>query len=341
MVKALEATETDKGSQSPLNGHWTAVSVVLAVAIGLASLLFFLTPAEIEGSFVHVNVRSMALSLGFFLLGCMLAAERWRACLNFRGGRAASFHSMGVALAGNLLIPGRLGEPLRVFVLARLGVGPEYGTSALVQERLGDQMMRVVFVAMAVLLTGVTSGSKLGPRLWAVSAVTAAAFAAASLVINRRVPLSSKLGRWLGRLPKLEAETASGYVLRTLDDLAESWSHSGSRKAILWGFLTWAAFTVHTVFILECFFDTNVLAMALMVMAVAPVTAPTHPGLYHGLCLAALMMVGAARVPGLQAAVVLHMVQMVVLTLWGTVSWNVLQAGVPDGSGPTASPAAK
>lgn len=310
--------------------------MVLAIAIGLASLLFFLTPAEIEGAFVHVKARSMGLSLLFFLLGCLLAAERWRACLNFRGGRGACFHSMGVALAGNLLIPGRLGEPLRVFVLARLGVSPEYGTSALVQERLGDQMMRVVFVALAVLVSGVTSGAKLGPRLWAVSAVTAAAFAVASLLINRRIPLSARLGRWLGRLPKLEAEAVAGYVLRTLDDLAESWSHSGSRKAILWGFLTWAAFTVHTMYILECFFDSNVLAMALMVMAVAPVTAPTHPGLYHGLCLAALMMVGADRVLGLQAAVVLHMVQMVVLTLWGTISWNVLQAGANRPSAPSA-----
>ena len=59
-------------------------------------------------------------------------------------------------------------------------------------------------------------------------------------------------------------------------------------------------------------------------MALSPATAPTQPGLFHGMALGALIILGVDKVPALQAAVVLHMVQMVVFTVWGVASWFAL-----------------
>lgn len=272
-----------------------------------------------------VTPTALCYSIVFFILGCGLSVERWRACLNFRARWWESFHTLGVANASNIFIPGRLGEALRVFLLARRGVGAEYGTSGLIQERLGDQMLRVVFVAAVILMTGMSSGKSLGSRMWAVSTATTAAFAALALVIRHRGDVSREAGRWIGKLPRLNPEMVTSYVERTLDDLAHSWEHPGSKKAVLWGLLAWLAFTVHTMYLLEPFFGRDTLAMSLLIMALTPATAPTHPGVYHGLCLAALGMLGAARTPALQAAVVLHMIQMVVFTVWGLLGWSVLQ----------------
>ena len=134
------------------------LSVVAAVVLGMSSLLIFLTPQEITDAFWHLDLRNFGLSLGLFLLGCLVTAERWRACLSYRATRSQAFHTMGICHAGNLLIPGRIGEPLRVFLLAELDVPAEYGTSGVVQERLADQLLRVLFIAAAIVLAGVGGG---------------------------------------------------------------------------------------------------------------------------------------------------------------------------------------
>lgn len=325
MEDAKISDSTAGGHHSPLKGHWTAVTVALALLAGTASLLIFLTPAEIRDSFAVMNPTALSYSMVFFFLGLILSVERWRACLNYRGTWWESFHTLGVASAGNIFIPGRIGEALRVFLLARRGVGAEYGSSGLIQERLGDQMLRVVFIAVVILTLGLSSGQSLGSRMWAVCTATAAAFAALILVVRHRREVSREAGRWIGKLPRLTPEMVSGYVDRTLDDLAHSWEHPGSKMAVVWGTLAWLAFTVHTMYVLEPFFGHDTLIMSLLIMALTPATAPTHPGVYHGLCLAALGILGVERIPALQAAIVLHMIQMVVYTVWGLFGWWLLQ----------------
>lgn len=299
--------------------------MVVALVVGSASLLLFLTPQEIEDSFSGVTKSALTVSTAFFALGCWLMAERWRACLNFRANRSLSYHSMGVANFANMLIPGRVGEPLRIYLLAKRGVGAEYGTSAMIQERLGDQVLRVMFIAIVVLLLGVTAGEGLGTRMWAVSSATLAIFLGLGFVVKRRRGFSLGMGHWIGKLPRMKSEVITYYIARTLDDLAHSWEHPGSKKAVLWGLLSWLAFSIHTMIILDLFFPDGTLEMSLLVIAVVPTTAPTQPGIFHGLCLAAMSVLGAGRTLSLQAAIVLHIIQMVLFTAWGLVSWLVLQ----------------
>lgn len=231
---------------------------------------------------------------------------------------------MGVAHAGNLLIPGRIGEPLRVFLLAELDVAPEYGTSAVVQERLADQVLRVVFLAATLVLTGMSGGGVLAWRMLAVTLATVTVFGLLVALIRNRKSVSESLGYWLGRLPRLNAQTVSSFVIRTLEDIARSGDRPGGRKALFWGFLSWLIFAVHTDLILRSFFPEQTLAFSCLILAFSPPTAPTQPGLFHGMALAAMMMLGAEQVPALQGAVVIHMMQMVVFTVWGVVSWFAL-----------------
>lgn len=329
--------EEEEKHRNPLNGRWTLLSVVLAVGLGLSSLLFFLTPQQIRDSFREVSAEVLLSSLCFFFLGCWVSVERWRACLNFRADRWTSFHTLGVANAGNLLIPGRIGEPLRIYLLARLGVAPEFGTSALVQERLADQLLRVVFLSVTVLLLGVSGGGELWSRLAAVSMITLLVAGLILALVKGRRKAARKLGNWLGKLPVLEPEPVERYVLSTLKDLGESWTHPGGKKALLWGLLAWLAFTVHSVYILDAFFATQTLAMAMILIALVPATAPTQPGLFHGFAAGGILMLGGSTIPALQASVVLHMIQMVIYSLWGITSWLVLDWRLTKGGGRATS----
>lgn len=295
--------------------------MVVAIVLGMASLLIFLTPSQIAESFAEVKNRDLGMSLFFFFLACWVTVERWRACLSFRADRFQAFHTMGVAHAGNLLIPGRIGEPLRVYLLARLGVAAEFGTSALVQERLADQLLRVIFLGAAIFMTGVTGGGGLTSRLVGVALVTLTVGSVLAFLVKSREKVSSVLGGALGKLPRLEAEKMTSFVRNTLDDLAESWTHPGGKKALFYGLLAWLVFAVHTEFILDSFFPEQSMTLSFILMAFAPTTAPTQPGFFHGLVLAGFVMLGVDKVPALQAAVVLHMIQMVFFTLWGVLSW--------------------
>ncbi len=299
----------------------TVFSVIAAVSIGLGALLLFLTPRQIGEAFALTRPREMGLSMLFFFVGCWLMVERWRSCLSYRADRGKAFHTMGVCNAGNLLIPGRAGEPLRVYLLARLGVGAEYGTSALVQERLADWMLRVVFIGFAILLSNTGSGEELASRLVGSLLISLAVILVLVGLVRRRETVARLLGKSLGKLPRLQPDSVESFLQRMLKDLSEVWTHPGGRMAVLWGFLAWLVFSFHTKYVLDCFIDHDTLAMSFLLLALTPATAPTQPGFFHGFAVAAMLIFGAEKVPALQAAVVAHMIQMVVFSLWGIASW--------------------
>lgn len=307
--------------KNPLTGRWTLISVIAVVVIGMGSLLIFLTPTQIIEAFEDTKPHELGISMIFFVLGCWFMSERWRACFGYRAGRWEAVHTMGVANTGNILIPGRLGEPLRIYLLARLGVPAEYGTSALVQERLADWIFRAAFVAAAISLTGMENGEKLGSRLVGITLVSLAVGSLVVLIVRRRVAISRRVSKSLGKLPKLREESVQSFVLRLLNDLAECWTHPGGKAALFWGLVAWIAWTYHTKFVLDSFFPAHTLAMACLIQSFTPATAPTQPGLFHGMAVAGMMVLGADKVLALQAAVVIHMIQMLFMNLWGVFSW--------------------
>lgn len=296
----------------------------LALVLGTSALLLFLTPRQIVESVRVVGWNSWLLSTLFFLLGCLAAALRWRACLNFRASFWPAFHSLGVANAGNLHIPGRVGEPLRVYCLARGGLEAQYGTSGVVQERLGDQILRVMFFALALVLGGMSDGGDVQARLLGIVGVTLALALALIFLIKIRSKVARVLGLWFSKLPKLTASGVEEFVLSMLTDLSESWRRPGGRSVLFWGLVSWLLFMLHTEQILQVFLPGQALALAAVVMATAPTTAPTQPGLFHGIAVAAMILFSAERTLALQATIVLHLTQTVLFSLWGMASWFVL-----------------
>ncbi len=300
-------------------------STLFVLALGVGALLFFLSPSELVESAERVEPETFALSLSLFVIGCLAGAARWRACMGYRTGFAWAFHSLGVANAGNLLIPGRAGEPLRVFCLSRKGVAAEYSSSGIVQERLGDQVMRLLCLGTAILLaSNPKTEGELHAKLLSIAAVTVLFFLALGLAVRYGTAVSKGLGGWVNRLPYLSQYRVEKTIHNALRDLGGSLATEGGRKALFWGLVCWAAFGGHTAFILTEFFTGGIWALTCVIMAVAPPTAPTKPGVYHGLVLAGLLLFTVNKILALQVAVVLHLFQFVLYTVWGLVSWRLL-----------------
>ena len=303
------------------------LSAALAFLLGVGVLAYFISPAEWVLAVRAVKPSDLLWSTVFFFAGCIAMSERWRACLAYRVGFFKAFHSLGIALAGNLLIPGRSGEPLRVYALAERGLPAEFSTSAVVQERLADQLFRLAFLVLALILGG--SGSKSGAnfRLLGILLATVAVFAAIGLMIRYRLALARTSGQWIGRLPKLTPELVERFVRNTLADLSTMWSRPGGPQALVWGALSFGLLTVHTNFILSSFFGAGSFTLACVAMAFATPTTSGKPGYYHFLLVASLMVFSAEKSLALKAAVVLHLYQGIFYVLWGVVGWYLLRAG--------------
>jgi hypothetical protein len=309
-----------------LPGRSSLLSAVGAFLLGMAVLAYFIRPSDWVKAVLAVKPHDLLWSSVFFLAGCLAMSERWRACLAYRAGFAQAFHSLGIAMAGNLLIPGRSGEPLRVYALAQRGLPAELSTSAVVQERLADQLFRIIFLVLALLLSG-SSAQGANYRLLGILLGTVGLFALIGLMVRYRLALARHSGRWIGKLPKLHPDMVETFVRNTLTDLATMGSRPGGPQALLWGALAWGLLAVHTNYVLSSFFGPGSFTLACVAMAFATPTTSGKPGYYHVLLTASLMVFSAPREPALQAAVVLHLYQGVFYTLWGVVGWPLLQGG--------------
>ena len=292
--------------------------------IGFGALAYFSPPSEWIAALGQVPRQNLALGGGLFACGCLSISIRWRACLSYRVSFLQAFHSQGIAMAGNLLIPGRSGEPLRVYALAQRGLPAEYATSGVVQERLADQLFRVLLFATALMLGGSGGRQSADYRLLGIILATLALFGVLALLVRYHLAVASFSGRWLGRLPKLNASTVERFVRSTLLDLALMWTRPA---ALVWGGVAWLFYTAHMSTVLEAFFPNDGLEMACVCMSFGSPTTSGKPGGYHLVLVAAMMAFSADKGIALKAAVVLFLFQVAFYSLWGVASWFALKAG--------------
>lgn len=303
------------------------LSAFFGFVLGMLLLAYFISPSQWLVAVRQVSISNLLWASFFFFLGCLAMTERWRACLAYRMSMVPAFHSLGVAMAGNLLIPGRSGEPLRVYAVAQQGFPADLATSAVLQERLGDQLFRLLFLALALLIAEADGQTGANYRLLGIVLGTLGVFAAIGLMVRYRIALARSSGRWLGKLPKLTPETVEAFVRNTLTDLSTMWSRPGGRQALVWGALSFGIFLVSTNFVLQSFFGSESFVMACVVMAFAPPTASGKPGYYHFLLTASMMVFSADKELALKAAVVLHFFQGIVYPIWGAAGWFLLRSG--------------
>jgi uncharacterized protein (TIRG00374 family) len=135
------------------------VSVWLGVAFGLGCLVFFARNAhweEIGRAFADARPGLIIVSSAGLLMTSVARAWRWKYLL---GGASVSFRhrftSTLIGFAGNNTLPGRLGEPLRCWVLSRLDRRVSFWKAAgsIVVERMFDLAaalaLLVIFLVLA------------------------------------------------------------------------------------------------------------------------------------------------------------------------------------------------
>ena len=318
---------------------------VLALAVGL--MAFFLRGADLERVAAAVRGARWDLLGAAFVVTCAsyaVRAIRWCRLLRPLGPVRfrVALRATVMGFAASAILPGRVGELLRPYVLARReGLSASAALATIVLERLLDVIGVLALLGVAV-LDG-TPGSDAGAGLLAtvrsgaaVAGVAAVVgLGAAFLAAGRPDRVARGVDRLGAFLPARAVRALAGVAGRFVEGLAVVRDRRVLAVAFAWSLVHWAAVAA-ALWLVTVAFDIVLPASGaavLMAFTVVGVTVPTPAGIggYHAAYqVGATLLYGAPDAAAVGAALVLHAMSFLPVAVVG-VAW-MAQEGVRPGA---------
>ena len=312
---------------------WQIVGLLVVIGAIVALFVWFVDLAAVAEVLKTADYLLLLLASFFLILGLLFYAMRWRLLLGNKPSLALTFHASNIGHAGNIIVPARAGEAMRIVVLGQSGaVSYTEATSSFVVERLFEQLMRLLALVGAVAVGAgieLTPGSLLGGI-----AVLIAAFAGIQWLIRSREAVLQRWPRRLARLPRLTEDGARRSLIDLLDNLTavsnpKQLAQVMATSLLAWGFF-WGFFYAALLALGDDVAAGDRLAMSLGALALSPPSAPTQPGIFHASVVVPLTAVGFSEVALTAYAVLLHILEMIVML--GLALWGLAQVGLSVGS---------
>lgn len=309
--------------------------IILLLTVGL--MAFFLRNANLGRVWSEVlGVRWDLLLAGVVLtlLAYLFRVERWRHLLRPIGNPrfSSALRATVIGFAANALLPGRVGEVVRPFILARrehLSATATFAT--IVIERLLDLVVVCLIVAGFVTLVGSqmsAASARLLDTMETAALVAGAAAVAALAGVFVLAADPTRAGRVVHRLavwaPGGVVRPVVAFAERFLEGLAVARQARPLGVALAWSIPLWGATALSIWCVTEAFgihvpLSGATILMALIVIGVA-VPTPGGVGGYHAAYqLGATVLYGAPDDRAVGAALVMHLVSFGPITLLGLV----------------------
>jgi uncharacterized protein (TIRG00374 family) len=254
-----------------------------------------------------------------------LRAWRWQSLLAPIGGASfrTAFRTTVIGFAATFLLPARIGEVLRPYLLARQErLNPAAAFATVIVERLLDLCTVLLLFALALLLADVQVGPEIEAAGMAAAGISLIGLAALFVLAGH----PERLGEWAGRLtrhlPERVATVARHLVQTFAEGLRVMRSPGHLAVAMAWSVPLWLSIALGILFVSWAFdltisFVGSFLVVGYLAVGVAAPT-PGATGGFHYMYLTAMtQFFGAPADAAGAAAVVLHLVSFVPVTLVG------------------------
>lgn len=306
---------------------WHAVLIAL-LTIGLVAVfLRSINLREAWRATMASDVRWIIAGIVVTMQTYALRAWRWQVLLRPIGHARfrPAFRATVVGFAASFLMPARIGEVLRPYMLARHeGLDPAAAFATIIVERLLDLCTVLLLFSFAIVASGVDVGYETRTAGLVIAAGSIIAMGLLAVLAGH----PERLGRWAGRLtrwlPGRAAHLAETLVRTFTEGLKVMRSPGHLGLAILWSVPLWLSIALGITFTTWAFgvtlsFVGSFLVVGYLAVGVAAPT-PGAAGGFHGMYLLALTQFfhAGADVAG-AAAIVLHLVSFVPVTLLGLV----------------------
>jgi uncharacterized protein (TIRG00374 family) len=299
---------------------WIAVFLIIIIIVILAYIVDWDKVLQI---LKKTDWRIMGVAAIALIIGCILISVRWRYLLANKPGLMNTFHADSMGYNVTMISP--LPAPvLRVVTQSQVSSLPlPYVSSAMVVESLLGMVMRIISLIVIYLVTASLSESffsiiigialiilTLGGIIW---------------LVNNTEQAMDKITSLASRLPFVGEERAQ----KITSGLGEGLAAAGSKRRLAVGI---SYSLIMSIFFLIFFYlawlaipgklnTGEMLVMSLAALVVVPPTAPAMPGVYNGVLVAALLLVGVVDVTVATAySIVVYIVQFVfwlIMGIWG------------------------
>lgn len=303
------------------------IALLLLVIVVIVALFIVLVDISLVISQLSAaDLRFIAAASAALIFGLITYAARWRTLLANKPGLLFTFHASNLGHAGNIIIPFRAGELIRILVMGtNESISYTEATTSIVVERLFEQLMRLLTFGLAILV-GLGLQLSFGTVAGGIGFLILGFGAIAWLVKNQEFTLD-KGSRLLGKLPRVTEESARHSLSDLLANL-QSVSRPRQFAIILfWSVATWAlfwAFFYLTLLSLDNHLaNEQLLAVSLGALALSPPSAPTQPGIFHASIVLPLSALGMNPEMLTAYAILLHIQEMfwvIVFGIWGLIA---------------------
>jgi len=310
-------------------------ALVILLTVGL--LAYFLHGVEfgpVWEATRHADGRLLSLGLVVTMMTYALRAFRWRYMLASIGPTrySTAFRTTVIGFSASFLLPARPGEVLRPYLLAKHeGLLPTAAFATIILERLLDLVTVLLLFGLFVLLVDPASLSAT-PEMYA-RVKTGGLLAAAASVAGLGVFFvlaghPERLGAWALRiervLPEKLARAVAGFVETFAQGLAVMRQPGRLLVSLILSFPLWLSIALGIWVSSRAFHMTfgylgSFLVMTLLVVGVA-VPTPGQVGGFHAMYKVAVVnFYGVPEPTAVGAAIVLHAISFVPVTLLGLV----------------------
>jgi uncharacterized protein (TIRG00374 family) len=308
---------------------WQIVGLLAVIGAIITLFVWFVDLAAVGQVLQTADYPLLLLASFLLVVGLLFYAMRWRLLLNNKPTLLQTFHASNIGHAGNIIVPARAGEAMRIVVLGRSGaVSYTEATSSFVVERLFEQLLRLLALVAAV---AVGAGIELSPgTILGGVAVVVAAFVGIQALVRQRVRLLARWPAWVAKMPRVTEAGARRSLTDLLDNLTAVSEPKQLAKVmgtslLTWGFF-WGFFYATLLALGDGFPPAEQLAVSLGALALSPPSAPTQPGIFHASIVVPLAAVGFNEVSLTAYAVLLHILEM--LWMIGLALWGLWQSGL-------------
>ena len=308
--------------------------LILGLVVSLLALALAFRGADLGvmvGALRKANYFVLAVGVAFYISGLFFRALSWRVLLGRRVPFGRTFEALNEGYLLNNLLPFRLGEFGRAYLVSRRNNLPALeALASIVVERVIDLLMVIILLISFLPLVAGLAGER-------GAAFTSIGLGAVALIVlitiaRNQAPVAHFVGRvlrWV-RLRWLDPELWQARAASFLAGLSAVRDPAQALQAAFWSTMAWLAAAVGAYFMLRAFLPSATLTMAFVTLMLTAIgaavpSAPSSAGVFELVVVQSLLIFGVDKSIGLSFGLALHAVSFLLAVIFG--GWALAREG--------------
>lgn len=300
---------------------------LFGILVSIASIVYLSMKVDFRAALASMETMRwefVPILSAIYLIGFIPRALRWKWMLS--PFSQVSFkdllNSIVIGYAGNNIIPARGGELLRMeYFSRRTNINRVTALSSVLTEKILDGVCLIIIMLAAIMMakTDLTQTPWFRDMIWLV--ITGFSTALLALVCIRL--FGSSLITWLEKRNTSWSKLPISLIGKVHESLYFIKLDLNSLKILLSGVLIWVI--EGTMFALGLYamgievdpWIAGYICLTVVSFGVLIPSSPGYVGLYQGMAILALSLFGVPEAEALSYSLIVHMTQLIPITLWG------------------------